>query len=619
MTVMPATVDWASVKALAEAGQAAAAFDMLARLAKPEDGFPDQRKYARLFARLPHQDLNLHPLRVAVLANSTTDHFVEVLALWLGFQGFAAHIYQAPFGQGVQEVLDPSSGLYAFAPEIVWFFDTWRDVRLDVTNGADREEAEAAVGAVAREKAALWARLHQHSPALIFHNTADIPAQDIFGHFEANVPWGRRTLLHRYNLALAEVLTNGVTLFDLDHVSARWGKDRWIDERYWHHSKHAFAFDAVGVVAFQFSRMIAAAKGLSRKCLVLDLDNTLWGGVIGDDGLDGIRLGNGAAGEAFQAFQEYVRLLKERGVILAVCSKNEDATAREPFLEHPAMRLCLDDIAVFRANWDNKADNIRYIASTLNIGLDSLVFVDDNPAERALVRACLPMVAVVDLPDDPSGYVNALHRAHLFEAVSFSREDVLRNAFYRANAGREELRAQFANLDSYLASLNMSAQTGPLDPLSLPRSAQLVNKSNQFHLTGKRYSEAELRALMERPDWAGRYFTLSDRFGDNGLISVALLHREGEDAHVDTWVMSCRVLGRKMEEFILNEMVAVAVSMNCRRLRGRYVPSKKNGLVAGLYQRLGFHADGIGEAGETFWYLDLSSVQPLPTPVLRSV
>lgn len=620
MTVaVPAAAEWAAVRALAEAGEAVAAFRQLVELSRPEDEFPVQRKHARLFARLPRQDLNLRPIKVALLAGSTTNHFAEILALWLGFQGFSAEIYQAPFGQTVQEVLDPTSGLYTFAPDVVWIFDTWRDVHLDVVNGADRKAVNASIDQAVKSKAVLWEMLHRYSSALIFHNNLDIPSHDVFGHFEANVPWSRRALMRSYNLRLADAVSDGIILFDLDHVSSCWGKDRWIDERYWYHSKHAFAFDALGTVAFQFARLVAAAKGLSRKCLVLDLDNTLWGGVIGDDGLDGILLGNGAAGEAFQNFQQYVRALKERGIILAVCSKNEDANAREPFLSHPGMRLSLDDIAVFRANWENKADNIRHIAATLNIGLDSLVFVDDNPAERALLRSCLPMVEVVDLPSDPSGYVDALHRSHLFEAVSFSREDALRNEFYRANAGRTELRAQFADLTSYLASLEMSSETGPLDSFSLPRSAQLINKSNQFHLTGRRYSEVELRALTARSDWACRYFTLRDRLGDNGLIAVVLLRRVGEEALVDTWVMSCRVLGRGMEEFILNELVLKASSMGCGWLLGRYVPGKKNGLVAGLYERLGFAPHAGGEAGETWWRLDLSGFQALPTHIGRRV
>ena len=606
--------DWAFIKTIAAAGDHIGALAALRRLARHEDDFVTQRKYARLVNKLPKDGLELQPLKLALLASSTTDHFAEILRLWLALEGFDADIFQPPFGQTAQSVLDPASALYAFAPDMVWFFGNWRDLRMEVAPGAGRPEVEAAVQAAVAEAAGLWHALQRHSPALIVHNNADIPAMDVFGHLEATVPWSRRSLLRRYNLALADALPPGVSLFDLDHLSACWGKDRWTDSRYWYHSKHAFAFDAAGTLAFQFARLAGAAKGLAKKCLVLDLDNTLWGGVIGDDGMDGIKLGNGAAGEAFADFQDYARELKERGIILAVCSKNEDANAREPFERHPAMRLRLDDIAVFRANWNNKADNIREIAETLNIGLDSLVFADDNPAERLLVRDVLPMVTVPELPEDPALYAAALHRERLFETLSFSAEDRGRNDYYRANASRSDLRHAYADLAAFQKSLAMVAETGPIDSFALPRAAQLINKSNQFHLTTTRYGDAEIRAMLADPHWQGRHFSLKDRFGDNGLISVVLLQARGEDAVIDTWVMSCRVLGRGMEEFIANEMIRTAGAMGCRRLVGRYIPSKKNKLVADLYPRLGFApVTGQTPDGATVWRLDVATAPPLTT------
>ncbi len=608
--------DWGGIKARAAAGDAKGAFAGLAALARHEDDFVTQRKYARLLDKLPKDGLELRPLKLALLASSTTDHFAEILRLWLALEGFDADIFQPSFGQTAQSVLDPASDLYAFAPDMVWFFGNWRDVRIEVAPGAGRAEVDAAIEAAVAEAAGLWHALQRHAPALIVHNNADIPAMDVFGHLEANVPWSRRSLLRRYNLALADALPPGVSLFDLEHVSSCWGKDRWTDSRYWYHSKHAFAFDAAGTLAFQFARLAGAAKGLAKKCLVLDLDNTLWGGVIGDDGMDGIKLGNGAAGEAFADFQDYARELKERGVILAVCSKNEDANAREPFEHHPAMRLRLDDIAVFRANWNNKADNIREIAETLNIGLDSVVFVDDNPAERSLVRDFLPMVTVPELPEDPALYAAALHRERLFETLSFSSEDRVRNDYYRANASRSELRHAYADLGEFQRSLTMVAAVGAIDSFHLPRAAQLINKSNQFHLTTTRYGDAAIKAMLEDPAWQGRHFSLKDRFGDNGLIAVVLLHRQGGDALVDTWVMSCRVLGRGMEEFIANDLVQTARAMGCRHLIGRYIPSKKNKLVAGLYPRLGFTLVEDRD-GETVWRLDLDDAPPLTTFIAR--
>jgi len=323
---------------------------------------------------------------------------------------------------------------------------------------------------------------------------------------------------------------------------------------------------------------------------VLDLDNTLWGGVIGDDGLDGIRLGTGPEGEAFVAFQAYLQALGRRGIVLAVSSKNDPKNAAEPFEKHPDMRLRLGDIAVFRANWDNKPDNIREIARTLNLGLDAFVFIDDNPAEREMVRQLLPMVEVPELAADPADYIASLATQNLFEATLYSAEDGERARLYRENAERDASSRTAADLSSYLANLAMRAAVGPVDAFTLPRMAQLINKSNQFHLTGTRYAEAELAALAADPAATMLWFRLADRFGDNGLISVVILKQAGDGLEIDTWVMSCRVLGRTMEEFIANEIRAVAQARGCARILGSYHPSAKNGLVAGLYARLGFDA-----------------------------
>jgi FkbH-like protein len=493
-------------------------------------------------------------------------------------------------------VLDPDSALYRFEPQVVWLFTTFRDVPVDIVPGAD---AAAVRGAVDREigrMAALWGPLIERAGSLVIQNNADIPADDPFGHLSGAAAWGRRTALRLYNALLPAAVPTGVIVFDLDEVAARYGRARWIDPRYWFHSKHACAPDAIGPLAATGARVIAGALGLSRKALVLDLDNTLWGGVIGDDGLAGITLGNGAAGEAFVAFQRHILELKRRGIILTVSSKNDPEVARAPFRGHPDMVLRLDDIAVFRANWSNKADNIRDIAATLGLGLDAMMLVDDNPMERDLVRRHLPMVTVIDLPADPAFYIDAMVRAGCFEAVSYSREDADRPRYYADNARRAELRSEAVDMPSYLASLAMVATVGHADPLSLPRIVQLVNKSNQFHLTGTRLTEAGLIALQGSPEIEVLHFRLRDRFGDNGLIAAIILRGEGDALHIDTWVMSCRVLGRSMEEFIMNEIQRSATDRGCRRLFGRYVPSARNGLVAGLYERLGFQAEnGDGE------------------------
>ncbi len=594
------------VKALMKAGKWFAAFRLLRNGIRPEAPIDVQIRAARLCGLLPADAIELRPLKIALLANTTVDHFADVLRYWLATEGFAADIQITPFGTIVQTVLDSRSSLYSFQPDIVWLFTTYRDLKLGVQPGAEAEAVREAVASAVYRTQSLWKSILDRLKCIVLQNNCDVPAYDPFGNLGGASFWGERSAMRLYNAELTVTALPGVTIFDFDHLSGIYGKDRWVDDRYWFHSKHAFALDASGLVAFQASRLIAAAKGLAKKCLVLDLDNTLWGGVIGDDGIDGITLGQKAAGEAFSAFQEYARALNERGVILAVCSKNDEANAKAPFEQHPDMRLKLDNIAVFRANWNNKVDNIRDIAATLNIGLDSLVFVDDNPAERAIVRQFLPMVAVPEIPVDPSGYVKAVASLAYFEAASFAPEDRERARYYFENAKRTELQMSFSDTASYLNSLEMTATVGPCDTFHLPRMAQLINKSNQFHLTGVRYGEPDLLAMANDPDYTIRYFELADRFGDNGLISVVVLRQSLEDLQVEAWVMSCRVLGRSMEEFVCGEMLKIAKERNCSAIVGQYKQSPKNGLVEGLYRRLGF-SKILEEPGVATWRLEVSS------------
>ncbi|MBC7952322.1 MAG: HAD-IIIC family phosphatase [Rhodospirillaceae bacterium] len=606
----------ARIKALAGEGEHEAAWRLLSDTVDPSHDFPAQQRLARAARAIDAKALGLRHVRLALLAGCTLDHFADILRLHALARGIRLEVWTAPFDTVEQTILDPGSELYTFAPDVAWIFTTHRDVSLRVSSGASAEEADGVVAQAVGQTTALWSALLGRHRCQVLHNTADIPANDLFGNLEANHSWGRRNLLRAYNLGLSRGRPHEVTLFDLDHVSALHGKNRWFDARYWYHSKHAFGFDAAGLVAHEAAAVLTAQAGLSKKCLVLDLDNTLWGGVIGDDGLDGIRLGGGAEGEAFADLQAHAKALKDRGIVLAVCSKNDESNAKAPFQTHPEMRLSLDDIAVFRANWDNKADNIRYIAEVLNLGLDSFVFLDDNPAERALVRNFLPMVAVPELPQDPALYLETLIGQRYFEPATFAAEDAERADYYRDNSRRLELQQGFADVGAYLASLEMQARCGAIDAVRLPRVAQLINKSNQFHLTGTRYSEAQIRELLDGGQYKGLWFDLTDRFGDNGLISAVLL-KQGSDgiADIDTWVMSCRVLSRGMEEFILNSLAAAARSLGHTVLRGTYVPSRKNGLVKMLYDRLGFVPVAEDAGGTTRWQLDLTECSPLPTAI----
>jgi FkbH-like protein len=353
---------------------------------------------------------------------------------------------------------------------------------------------------------------------------------------------------------------------------------------------------------------------------VLDLDNTLWGGVIGDDGVDGIALGqNSAVGEAHVALQRFLLDLRRRGVILAVCSKNNDATARIPFREHPEMVLKEDHIAVFVANWFDKANNLREIAATLNIGTDSLVFLDDNPVERAQVRLVLPEVAVPELTEDPADYIGLLANAGYFEAIGLSAEDMARADFYQSNAERVSLQ-KVGNLEEYLHSLQMVASISPFNAVGRVRIAQLINKSNQFNLTTRRYSENEVEAMETDPARFSLQVRLADRFGDNGMISVVIFNIGTEEWSCDTWLMSCRVLGRRVEELVLATVAKAAIRAGAKRLVGTYLPTKKNSLVAEHFAKLGFAKISELADGGTKWLLALDGYKSpeLPMQVVQT-
>jgi FkbH-like protein len=479
-----------------------------------------------------------------------------------------------------------------------------------VPPGSSPQVVQETLHSAVNEWVSLWKALRQRSNCSIIQNNADLPYDRVFGNYDSTPPWSEANLLAQFNLSLSRALEPGVSILDLDFLASVYGRRKWHDRRFWYHSKHPFALDATGLVARQLAKTIGAVKGSAKKCLVLDLDNTLWGGVIADDGLDAIQLGSGAAGEAYVDFQRYLLRLKERGIILAVCSKNEEVLAQEPFLKHPDMVLKLEDIVIFKANWKDKASNIKEIAESLNIGLGSIVLVDDNPVEREFVKITLPEVSVPEMPSDPSDYIDALNSCSYFETVGFSDEDSIRSQYYRSNIERAGFQNQFTDLSDYLRSLEMEMIVGTFDEFHLPRIAQLINKSNQFHLTTTRYSESEIASIQQDKGKKGLYFKLKDRFGDNGLISAVILHQLPDSSMViDTWVMSCRVLSRGVEEFICTEIISYAKEQKCSKLIGKYIPTLKNKLVEDLYGRLNFNMIKKDE-GTCIWELDLNMGKP---------
>jgi FkbH-like protein len=549
----------------------------------------------------------LRPLRLAIVATHTAKGIAYALPAAGLRHGLLIEIDLADYGQAAQQLLDPGSALAEGKPDVVL-------LALDATAlGLSRPcldgvEAEETVTRALDYVAALRAGGRTHAGAAVIVQTLVPPVESLFGSFDGQLAGTVRWLIETFNSRLrAAIVGSGDLLLDTAFLAATIGLTRWHDARLWHDAKLPFALDAVPLYVDRLCSLLAAFRGLARKCLVLDLDNTLWGGIIGDDGIDGILLGQGSGtGEAHLAVQAFALDLRARGVVLAVCSKNEDAAARLPFAGHSEMLLREEHIAVFLANWTDKAQNLRAIAATLNIGTDALVFLDDNPAERAQVRRELPEVAVPEVGSDPAEFVRILGQAGYFEAVAFGDEDRGRAAMYSANAERAAVLGKVSNLADYHASLEMVCTIAPFDEAGRARIAQLANKSNQFNLTTRRYSEADVGVLAADPTRFTMQVRLADRFGDNGMISVVVFERAGEAWRCETWLMSCRVLGRRVEEAVLAHVAAAARAAGATRLVGAYIPSPKNAMVRDHFGKLGFtktaeHADGSSD-----WSLDLA-------------
>lgn len=426
-----------------------------------------------------------------------------------------------------------------------------------------------------------------------------------------------RHLRSEFNRRLAELShQTSRLLLDVNAIAELVGQSAWSAARFWYAAKYPFAPAMIPLYADHVMRILAAQLGRSRRVLVLDLDNTIWGGVVGDDGMEGLALGTGTPlGETYTALQRMALSYKERGIVLCVSSKNDEAIALAAFRNHPEMVLKEDDIVAFRVNWDDKAANIKAIAGMIDLGLESFVFLDDNPAERKRVRDALPAVAVPELPDDPSEWVGVFQAAGYFEQASFSREDQLRAGFYKANARRAAQLERIGNHDDYLRSLEMTLSIAPFDQGGRKRIAQLIAKSNQFNLTTRRYSEDEVSAVQANRDAVTVQARLADMFGDNGMISTVICRQQGGNLEIDSWIMSCRVLGRRVEEAILQHLVREAKSRGAIELIGRYIPTARNGLVKDHFEKLGFSKVNTDADGATTWRLVVGDYRDKDLPM----
>lgn len=587
--------------------------DGLARLAQSRLGLIETIQLDRALERDAAESIDGYAaVRLAVLSTNTMDHVLPAIRVAGLAYKMRLDIFAGVFGQYRQELLEPASRLLRFHPDLILISLNARQVISALRIAAPAEEVEEALSRSIEELSGLWRHARDTLNATVIQQTYLDISEPLFGSYDRLVPAAPSRLIARLNDLLAQASAReGVLLLDVAQASARDGLDAWFDVARWLQGKMEIAPSAAQRYAALLTRLIGAQRGKSRKCLVLDLDNTLWGGVVGDVGTAGLVLGEGSAeGEAYLALQRYAKLLKDRGVILAVCSKNEYALAEAAFQEHPEMVLRRPDIAAFVANWNDKVENLKDIARSLNIGLDSLVFVDDNPVERARVREGLPMVAVPELPNDPALYVRCIAEASYFEAVSLTDEDLRRGEQYAIDAQREAMRGVSKSVEDFLRELDMIVTYGRIEAVDLARVTQLINKTNQFNTTTRRYSADEVARFAAARENLTLQFRLADRFGDNGLVSVMMLGAADDDAgtlEIDNWVMSCRVFGRQLEKEAMNIAVEAARARGIRVLRAEYIPSERNGIVSGVFKDLGFAAvSDTATNGASRWILNIA-------------
>ena len=553
------------------------------------------------------QTPGLREIRIAVLGGSTTNEVVDLLELLLLDQGFKPIFHQTEYGRYYTDAVMSPEAIFEFKPELIYIHTTVRNVeRFPSMQTSEEALAQHVANEFGRFRQ-IWDSLEEKIGCQMIQNNFELPLWAALGNLDAVHSGGQSRFVSELNLEFAREAARRPKLMlqDIQGISARLGLNHWFDHDRWFSYKIAQTVEGSMALAQSLSSTVRALYGRSRKVLVLDLDNTLWGGVIGDDGVDKIKIGRETpVAEAYTAFQEYCLMQRDRGVLLAVCSKNNEEIAKQGF-EHPDSVLKLEHFSAFKANWDPKHENITQIAQELNLGVDSFVFVDDNPAERAIVAAQVPGVAVPEVGDEVSKFVGILERERYFEPVSLGKEDLERARLYTENSQRASLEKKFANYGEYLDSLEMVAEIDRFRPIYIERIAQLTNKTNQFNLTTRRYTLAEMDSVMDDENLIGLYGRLADRFGDNGLVSVVLGRKEATHLHIDLWLMSCRVLKREMELAMLDVLVEQARSAGVKRIIGYYIPTKKNGMVAGHYEGLGFLFVSHEESGATVWELDV--------------
>ena len=557
-----------------------------------------------------HMPADLPAIKVALTGDTATQFLATAIRGTGAERGYQIDLFEAEYNQVERQFLDPSSELYQTDADFIVLFQSTHKLgeKHSLLSPSQQES-------LAEERLAFVASVCENpmlaSKKIICLNYPEIE-DTVFGSYATKVTSSFTYQVRKLNMGLMDLSQRYANLFicDIAGLQNKLGRDMMFAPNVYVSTEMVLSIDALPYVASRVMDIICAIKGQFKKCLILDLDNTVWGGVIGDDGLEGIQLGHGLGiGKAFTEFQMWVKKLKQRGVIICVASKNNEETAKEPFEKHPDMVLKLEDIAVFQANWETKVDNIHTIQRILNIGFDSMVFLDDNPFERNIVRENIPGITVPELPQDPGEYLEYLYSLNLFETASYSQADKDRTKQYQVEAQRVSLQKTFSNEADFLKSLDMTSVVSGFNKFNTPRVAQLSQRSNQFNLRTVRYTEADIEALGKDPDVIDLSFTLEDKFGDNGLIAVIIMKKQDEETlFIDTWFMSCRVLKRGMEDFTLNTMVEAAREKGYKRIVGEYLPTPKNKMVENHYPSLGFQKlEGTPTAQ---YVLDVEQYQP---------
>ncbi|MBC8530727.1 HAD-IIIC family phosphatase [Gehongia tenuis] len=531
---------------------------------------------------------------LVIIGDFATQHLAVALQGTFVLSHIDYAVHDTDYDQINAQILDPDSELYQASPDAVLFacctaklYDAYCSTPLNDRIHFAEKQAEIL--------ASFRQRLIKQTHCKIFQLTYPLMDDATFGNYACKVESSFPFQLKKLNYLLGEAALNepGYTLIDMDLIQARLGQADFASDKMYFIARMPYSQKTLQYIAAHIADILRSAMGHIHKCVVLDLDNTLWGGVIGDDGIHGIEIGELGIGRAFLCFQQWLKELQLRGILLAVCSKNNEATAKEPFEKHPDMLLKLDDFAIFVANWEDKASNIKFIQKSLNIGMDSMVFIDDNVFERNVVRSLIPDIVVPEMPEDPAEYVSYLRRLNLFETTSYSDNDASRTQQYQERMKSLKAQAEFSNYDDYLKSLEMKATVSAFDPFHYPRIAQLTQRSNQFNLRTGRYTEDEIADLANNPQVITIWFGLKDRFASHGLISLVILDKRDENTlFVREWLMSCRVLKRGMEEYVADTIIRTAAENGFDTVVGEYLPTAKNGMVADLYERMGFDKSG---------------------------